>query len=312
MLKEIKDNFTSGKIAKADYINEMFKAHQFFFEYADWIGSTDIVKIEIQDKKVIFTTKYKNIEYLEEPPKFFCDEDDKRLAPIEILNFNTYERDEFEMICKLVPKEGNFFDIGGNIGFYSLHLSKIFPCLQIYTFEPVPKTFSYLKNNVEINKSKNINIHNFGFSDKESDLKFYYYKTGSGNASSANLSPSSEVEELVCRVTKLDTFTQKNNLSIDFIKCDVEGAELFVFQGGVQTIKKYRPIVFTEILRKWSSKFNYDPNEIFKLFLELDYQFFTVKQGKLFTFTRMDEKTEETNFFLIPKEKVNQNLVHLE
>ncbi|WP_295668241.1 FkbM family methyltransferase, partial [uncultured Mucilaginibacter sp.] len=55
-----------------------------------------------------------------------------------------------------------FFDIGANIGNYTLELRNYFPNALIYSFEPVKSTFEKLQNNT-INT--NINLYNIGFSD---------------------------------------------------------------------------------------------------------------------------------------------------
>jgi hypothetical protein len=83
----------------------------------------------------------------------------------------------------------------------------------------------------------------------------------------------------------------------------VEGAELLVFKGAMDTIARDKPIVFSEILRKWSEKFSYNPNEIFTLFHAQGYEAFTVKGKYLSQFGSMDENTIETNFFFLHSEK---------
>ena len=134
-------------------------------------------------------------------------------------------------------------------------------------------------------------------------MEFYYYPEGSGNASLANLSENKGVKKITCQVKKLDDFINASSLGVDFIKCDVEGAELFVFQGGIETIKNQKPMVFTELLRKWSAKFNYHPNEVIKLFKDTGYRCFTTKNGRLIEFFKMDDLTIETNFFFLHSEK---------
>lgn len=302
-IKEIKNRFLEGRISKPEYIDQMHEVHRNLFDYADWLKANDVCKIEIAEGEVRMSTAYSGIEYTSGPPTFICDRDDKRIAPIEIINFGSYERDEFFMMNRLMPVQGTFLDIGANIGFYSTHLAKIHPQLKIHSFEPLPKTFSYLKRHIEMNKCSGVRIYNFGFSDKEGEFTYYYYSSGSGNASMAKLSDQEGVQEINCKVRKLDDFTRENKIKADFIKCDVEGAELFVFKGGTETIQRNRPIVFTEILRKWSAKFNYNPNEIFDLFSAMDYQAFVAVSGRLRPFKRMSEETIETNFFLIPEEK---------
>jgi hypothetical protein len=72
-----------------------------------------------------------------------------------------------------------------------------------------------------------------------------------------------------------------------------------VFKGAKNVLQQYKPIVYTEMLRKWSAKFNYHPNEIINMFKDLGYLCFTLKEEKLASFTSMDENTVETNFFFL-------------
>jgi hypothetical protein len=53
------------------------------------------------------------------------------------------------------------------------------------------------------------------------------------------------------------------------------------------------------MLRKWSAKFHYHPNEIIELLAGLGYRCFTVKAERLVKFAKMDEATLETNFFFL-------------
>jgi hypothetical protein len=79
----------------------------------------------------------------------------------------------------------------------------------------------------------------------------------------------------------------------------VEGAEYFVFKGGVETISKHLPIVFTEMLRKWAAKFGYHPDHIIELFKEFGYQCYASSGGKLKIFDKVSEETVQTNFFFL-------------
>ncbi len=76
-----------------------------------------------------------------------------------------------------------------------------------------------------------------------------------------------------------------------------------MFQGGLKAIKRDTPIVFSEMLRKWSAKFDYHPNEIISLLSDIGYDCFVVKNGGLEKFVSMDESTKETNFFFLHHNK---------
>ncbi|MCT7556233.1 FkbM family methyltransferase [Aliarcobacter butzleri] len=173
----------------------------------------------------------------------------------------------------------------------------------MHTFEPIPSTYESLVGNAKINGAK-IKINNFGLSDKKQDLIFYFHKENSGNASATIMNEERENIEIKCHVDTLDNYFKKNKLTkLDFIKCDVEGAELFTFKGGEEVIRNYKPIVFTEMLRKWSAKFNYHPNEIIEFFKDMGYGCYFATENKLKEIKTMTDETLETNFFFLHKQK---------
>ena len=153
-----------------------------------------------------------------------------------------------------------------------------------------------------MNSVSNVSAHNVGLSDTPGSLEFYYYAEGTGNASLANLSNRVDSVTLECPVDTLDNYVTRTGIKIDLIKCDVEGAELSVFKGAINTIASQKPIIFSEILRKWSKAFGYEPNEIFHLLRLEGYRVFTLSSGQypsINEFNLMDGNTIQTNFLFL-------------
>ena len=94
----------------------------------------------------------------------------------------------------------------------------------------------------------------------------------------------------------LDQWAANQNVAPDFIKCDVEGAELLVVRGGESTLVSHRPIVFAEVLRKWSKPFGYHPNDMLAFFCRLGYQCYAVRTSGVRVITEVTEETVETNY----------------
>lgn len=301
-IKEILAKYTNGVVDKPTYIKNMYEEHHAaLFNYAEYLAQTNVKKIEIEDGRVIMTSRDRGI-------RIACSPGDFRIAPIETLNFFDYEKSESDMMENLVADGDTFFDIGANIGWYSINIATSRRATKVYCFEPIPKTHKSLSVNLELNTVPNVIAHNFGFSSQAGEFPFYYYPEGSGNASSVNVTGRADVECVQCKVLTLDDFITETGTQVDFIKCDVEGAELLVFQGGIKTITRDKPVVFSEILRKWSAKFNYNPNDIFSMFKDQGYQAFTVKENYLVKFFEMNDSTIETNFFFLHSEK-HANLI---
>jgi FkbM family methyltransferase len=315
-MKSTKRKFLDGQLNKWEYLESMYEVHAHLFDYSEFMKDTNISKIEVEDDTVIFTCRNSGV-------KLGCAKEDLRSVPLTILNLGDYEADELNMQLQLINGEDTIFDIGGNIGWYALHVAQRYPNATVHSFEPLSSTFEQMKRNIRLNSAKNIVVNNLGVSDKVGEFDFFIDPAISGNASMVNVAEKENIQVFKCRVETLDGYVNRTNSKVDFIKCDVEGAELFVFKGGMNTLKKYQPVVFTEMLRKWSAKFNYHPNDIIMFFEQLGYAAYTIPApppphstphpthttrinfngNKLYKFNLVDESTVETNYFFLHHEK---------
>lgn len=242
--------------------------------------------------------------------KMYLNEDDYKEVPITVLCNGNYEVQETDMVCRLLryfkdDEDFVMFDVGANVGWYSLNASKCIPALKLYAFEPGPITYQRLVNNLELNGIKRETAINVGFYKENGKLDFYYDKTRSGASSLINIQEKDAIEKISVDMIKMDDWAEENNVGkVDFIKCDVEGSELFVYEGGMELIAKSKPIIFSEMLRKWSAKFGYHPNDIIRLFTSIGYECFVIMDAhKLKKIDLVDEDTVETNFFFLHSEK---------
>lgn len=297
-LLETRDAFLAGAIAKPDFIRGMYEDHHAkLFDYAGYLKHVNIAAIEITEGRVTMTSRREGI-------KIVCPEGDYRVAPVEILNFAEYEIVDSNMILRLIGPDSCVLDVGANMGWYSILIAKTQPGATVHAFEPLPNTYVALLENVALNGVGNVVTHPFGLSSEKKDFSFFFYPEGSGNASSVNLTGRSDAQEITCHVEVMDEIVGALGIArVDFIKCDVEGAELFVFQGGQKILARDKPVVFSEMLRKWSEKFNYHPNQIIELFRGLGYRCFTAEGEQLREFFAMDVNTVETNFFFLHGDK---------
>lgn len=302
-LIKLKDDFFKKKLNKSHYIKKTYnRFHNILFQYSYLILKTDIQKIEITSSGVKMTSKKFGVSMI-------LPDLDHRSAPLECINFNNYEEKELNVIMKMLPNKGTFIDIGANIGWHSLIIAKKNKQIKVYSFEPIKKTYKFLKENIKLNSIKNISTYNFGFFNKDKKISFYTYKEGTGNSSIKNLSNRKSVIRQTANVKIFDEFINKNKIKVDFIKCDVEGAEFFVFLGAKKILSKNKPIVFCEMLRKWSRKFNYHPNEIILFYNNLGYDCYKIssylnkKNFRLKKVKRITNNTIETNFLFLNKDK---------
>lgn len=299
-IHNLKEKFAISQIEKKDFIDRIHSFHLILQEFSTEISNTEIEKIEIIDKQVLFHIKN---HFGDQHSKFIANFEDKRDPPLESFNFNIYEGKDSLMIFEMLKHSDVVFDIGANIGWYSIQFAKMNESKEIYSFEPVDKIFKKLKDNGKINDLKNIKYFNNGFSDKNETIELFYNPELTGSSSIKNLY-GNPLQKISCKLLKLDDFTDHNNVKkLDFIKLDVEGAELLVLNGGLQTIKNLKPILFVELLRKWASKFGYHPNDVINILKVHGYKCFITSDKRLIKISEINDKTIETNFFFLHADK---------
>jgi FkbM family methyltransferase len=192
------------------------------------------------------------------------------------------------------------FDVGANVGYYSNLIARERPRSTIHAFEPIPPTFALLKRHLELNGITTVHAHNFGLSDRAAEIVFYYYPEGSGNASALNVSGRTGVHQITSPVEPLDSASERMGCRVDFVKCDVEGAEFSVLRGAVRTLQQYRPALFVELLRKWAAPYGYHPNNVLDFLRGFGYRTFVVDStGRLVPFGIVDDSTVETNYIFL-------------
>ncbi len=210
-----------------------------------------------------------------------------------------YERIERDMLIAMAKPGDVLFDVGAYVGWYSVEFAKRVPASKVYAFEPIYSNRYELHNN--IGDLKNVFIYPFAICNQKAMMPIYLSDKESGVASLAPLEEERFGPEkwVLIPSLNLDSFVEDKKRAPDFIKIDVEGAELLVLQGAEQTLRQHRPIVLCEMLRKWAKRFDYHPNAIIAYMLGLDYRCETV-DGRPFTI--MTDDTVEKNFFFYPEE----------
>lgn len=304
LLEELVSAYKEKRIAKYAYIDKMQSFNKTLFYLSKRLKNTDIHKIEIQDDLLLFTTRKDHI-------KLVFSGLDRRGVPFDILNFDYYEKEDEEILFRLLKTDAIILDIGANIGWYSLLFSKRLPQSQIYAFEPIQDTYKNLVININLNKSDNIFPLNIGVSEKKGSLTYYYFPEGSVLASEKNLINCPKAKPIICQVDTLDALISTQKLDrLDFIKCDVEGAELSVIKGGFESIKKFLPILFVELFERWTLQFHYHPNDVIDLLKTIGYKCFLAHEDRLDICPVYKETEEERlNFFFLHSLK-HRNLIN--
>lgn len=298
-LVELRQSHESGETRKQDYIEAVHALHARLFDYPAFLDGTDVEALRIQPDGVFIRSRSQQIE-------LFLDPEDQHFVPYTLMNFRAYESAETDFLKSVIQADSVVLDIGANCGWYSLALARHCPTARIHAFEPVPHTHDILLRNIQHNALGNIETHRLAFSNQEGTLEFLYTPRCSGATSLLKAGqPASleQLEKITCPGTTLDSFCTRHGLAPGIIKCDVEGAELMVIQGGEKMLATHKPVILIELLRKWSRQFGYHPNHAVTLLARHGYRAYTLSTSGLTPCPGIDEDTVETNFIFLHPQK---------
>lgn len=291
----LKEMFNAKSIEWVEYMSKIHEFNKLLFGFSKRLQGTQINNIEINKQNISFSFDTPKIKIITDGA---C-----RSAPFEILNFGKYEAEE-PIVYNLIEDGYCIFDIGAHIGWFALNFASRFPNSKIYAFEPIKETYEILEKNIKINSIKNIITNNYGFSNTSRDGDFYYFKGGSAVSSERNLLNHKKTEIKRVRLEVLDAkFASLGINKLDFLKCDVEGNELFVLEGARKTISKALPILYIELYDPWCQEFGYSANDVFTMLQGFGYKCFSIEDGKCSERMIIKKETETYNYFFLHREK---------
>ena len=137
-----------------------------------------------------------------------------------------------------------FIDCGANLGVFTLWLKINFPDAEVYTFEPVSRTFKIQSSLLSFWGLSSVYPQQLAVGDKRSELKMHVDPFLWGSTLVNNPGQDPNLTETVT-VVALDDFLKENSISkLDFLKVDVEGFEDRALKGASKSIGAFKPILY--------------------------------------------------------------------
>ena len=140
-----------------------------------------------------------------------------------------------------------FFNVGGNIGWYSTLILNANDYAQVTAFEPVSTNFALLQRNIAPNAAR-ATLHNFALSDTTGETSFYVEKGNYGGSSLVERPDGYIAKETVQLHTFDELYAEVDAASLcDLMVMDIEGAEHKFFNGARQLFARgFSPIMMLE------------------------------------------------------------------
>ena len=198
-----------------------------------------------------------------------------------IYYFGHFEQGLCSLIEKSVGPGSVMIDVGANVGIFSLLGASL--GASCHAFEAAPTVASDLRRNIALNNFEKITVHECAVSDHCGEATFYLYEeTGAKTNHGQNaLFKRGAGREVVVPVQSLDSCL--GNLSrLDFIKSDIEGADLLALRGAQKLIEKFHPIIAVEADQQLSSELGGSIADIYHLLRRHGYQVYSLTPEGVF------------------------------
>lgn len=180
----------------------------------------------------------------------------KDLIDHKILFTGSYEQETNSILEKYLTKDFFVVEAGANSGTETLLISRLIGNEgRVFAFEPVPHLIEKLNHNIKINELQNIQVEQLALGEKNEEIHFFTFPIEHPNQGMGSKLIDNKVSNKI-RVNQitLDSFVLEiNELNrLDFLKMDVQGAEIDILRGGRETLLKFKPMIFLEAGEGWS------------------------------------------------------------
>jgi FkbM family methyltransferase len=200
----------------------------------------------------------------------------------------------FRLSLSLLRKNDTVVDVGANVGLWSLAASTLVGRHgRVLSFEPLPSTFNRLERNVRLNALHNISCERIALGSEAGSATLFAPTMGNSGAASFGRRPGVDAPEVVA-ITTLDAYLEENRVeSVRFMKIDVEGAELSVFNGAATLLSSSSaPAIVVEVGPVLAGNCGSSPRRVRQCLDGFRYRLFVYEGGKLQPYADRHEETD--------------------
>ena len=228
------------------------------------------------------------------------------------LIYNEFERMETEFVTRLLRRDMTVVDAGAHHGLYTLLASKrVGWDGRVIAIEPSPRECERLEKHLRLNRCSNTELVRcaLGEDPGEADL---YLVDGIQDWCNSLRPPAIDEPVRTVRVSVRrldDALAELDVKKVDFIKLDVEGAELSVLYGAMKLLhRESRPAILAEVQDTRTQPWGYAAREILQFLIRMDYRWFAIAAKGALLPISCDQETYDENLVALPVERTEEFL----
>jgi FkbM family methyltransferase len=210
---------------------------------------------------------------------------------LAIARYTKWLEPEMLGLSRLVQPGSVCIDVGAAAGLYTLPLSRLVgPSGVVHSIEPLPFAWPVWNRVLRVRTFPNVRHHTVAVGSEQGTAEMsvpigrYGMVTGRSFISQRcrGLGSNAEFTRHISYPVNVDTLDGMfaGQLSrFDFVKIDVEGAELHVLEGGEKIIDEFKPTLLVEIEARHAVRYEYSPEDVVSWLTERGYAMYIWHQG---------------------------------
>jgi FkbM family methyltransferase len=176
-----------------------------------------------------------------------------------------YDQQTFDVMARALRLNSGCIDVGAHTASILAHMIEGAPNGTFFAFEPIPELASDLEK--KFRDDDRVHVFDVALSDSEGTSTFQHVVSNPGY-SGLKLRRYDRPEETIVETTVVTALMDRLvpiDCKIDFVKVDVEGAELQVFRGGIQTLRASQPVIVFEHGLGAADYYGTEPEQVYDL-----------------------------------------------
>jgi len=225
------------------------------------------------------------------------------------LRSGAFERAETHFVERILRPGMTALDIGAHHGYYTLLASMLVGSQgRVIAFEPSPRERIRLERHLRLNKCVNVSVEQKALGSKPGEADLFMVE-GAEDYCNSLRPPVVDARSRKIRVLveTLDQFLASNHIgSIDFVKLDVEGAELDVLKGASGLLRGLpRPVFMIEVYDIRTQPWGYAARDIVRFLTERNFEWFSLEESGKPTPVDSASYSFDANLVAVPAERMH-------